>query len=80
MRHFHLKKNVDFSTSINVDKLWHLATKVGGKDIVEKAKAAAGKALVLNVTDAGFFKVLGKGLMPKIPIIVKARYVSRRNR
>lgn len=50
---------------------------MAGKDIAEQAKAHAGKALVLNVTDAGYFKVLGKGLLPKIPLIVKARYVSK---
>jgi large subunit ribosomal protein L27Ae len=32
---------------------------------------------VLDVTAAGAFKVLGKGHLPKVPIIVRAKYFSR---
>ena len=35
-----------------------------------------GKASVLDVTKHGFFKVLGKGHLPKVPMIVKARFFS----
>lgn len=61
-------------------QLWHLARKVAGDSILEKAaaeKASGGKALVLDVNQQGIFKVLGKGLMPELPIVVKARYVSK---
>ena len=30
----------------------------------------------IDVAKHGFFKVLGKGLLPKVPIVVKARSVS----
>ena len=61
-------------------QLWHLARKVAGDSILDKAvaeKKSGGKALVLDVNQQGIFKVLGKGLMPELPIVVKARYVSK---
>ena len=75
MRTFHAKKNADLVTSINVDQLWHAA---GAAALAQaQDKANAGKALVLDVTQKGFHKVLGKGRMPDIPLVVKARYVSK---
>ena len=41
------------------------------------AKQAKGKAPVIDVSRAGYFKVLGKGALPKQPVIVKARFFSR---
>jgi len=73
MRQFHAKKNADLVTTINVDQLWHVA----GAEALEQAKANKDKALVLDVTSKGYFKVLGKGRLPDIPLIVKARYVSQ---
>ncbi len=35
------------------------------------------KAAVIDVTKAGFFKVLGKGNLPKIPVIVRAKNFSK---
>ena len=40
-------------------------------------KKAGGKAPVIDVSRAGYFKVLGKGNLPKQPVIVKARFFSR---
>lgn len=79
MRHFHLAKNKYICPSVNVEQLWHLA---GGDAVVAKAKenVASGddsKALLLDVTKLGFFKVLGKGQLPAVPLIVKARFVSK---
>lgn len=75
MRHFHLQKNLYFTPTVNVEKLWHMA----GKEALKQAEEqkASGKALVLNVSNHGAFKVLGKGRLPNIPIIVKARFVSK---
>lgn len=44
-------------------------------------KYAAGEAKVtpvINVVRAGYFKVLGKGVLPKQPLIVKAKFFSQR--
>ena len=40
-------------------------------------KKAGGKAPVIDISRAGYFKVLGKGNLPKQPVIVKARFFSR---
>ena len=34
------------------------------------------KVPVIDVTRAGFFKVLGRGAVPKVPVIVKAKFFS----
>jgi large subunit ribosomal protein L27Ae len=77
MRHFHLAKNKYICPSVNVDQLWHLA---GGEEAVKQAEGNkdATKALMLDVTKLGFFKVLGKGRLPgTLPLIVKARFISK---
>jgi large subunit ribosomal protein L27Ae len=72
MRTFHLKKNISFCPSINVDRLWSLLP----EGTYDKAKDNK-KAPVLDVTKLGYFKVLGKGLLPGLPIVVKAKYFSK---
>ena len=49
---------------------------VGGEKRLECA-AATGKAPVIDLTDYGIFKCLGKGQLPKQPVVVKARYISK---
>ena len=71
MRHFHLNKHGAHCDTINVDKLWSL---VSAED---KAKTGKDKAIQVDVTKLGFFKVLGKGKLPNTPIVVKARFVSK---
>lgn len=48
---------------------------------VEKAEALADKdksqALVIDVTKYGIFKVLGKGELPPVPVVVRAKFVSK---
>jgi large subunit ribosomal protein L27Ae len=74
MRHFHLTRNKYHCPVVNLDKLWALA---GG----DAARAAAGKdaanARVIDVTQHGYFKVLGKGELPALPIVVRAKFVSK---
>jgi len=77
MRHFHWKNAQHFNPTVNVDRLWSLVSEQ------TRAKFAPGtdnkgKAPVIDVTRAGFTKVLGKGPIPKIPVIVKARFFSER--
>merc|ERR1712205_38489 len=73
MRHFHKQKNHYHCPIINLDKLWTL---VGEEKRLECA-AASGKAPVIDLTDYGIFKCLGKGQLPKQPVVVKARYISK---
>jgi large subunit ribosomal protein L27Ae len=75
MRHFNAggDKNARFIPCINIDKLWTL---VPGAER-EKFASQSEQAPVLDVTRAGYFKVLGRGHLPKQPIIVKAKYFSK---
>ena len=73
MRVFHLKKNIHYRPIINLDKILTLVP----KDVVEKAKTSnSDEKLTIDVTKYGYYKVLGKGLLP-FPIIVKAKFFSR---
>ncbi|CDI82893.1 ribosomal protein L22, putative [Eimeria acervulina] len=74
MRHFHLLRNQQYCPVINVDRLWSLMS----PNALEQAKSGnKGKAFVLDCTRAGYFKVLGKGSLPKLPLIVRARFFSK---
>jgi large subunit ribosomal protein L27Ae len=75
MRYFHKTMNQYHSSAVNVDKLWSY--------VPEQLRLAAqknpkGAVPVLNTLKLGYTKVLGNGSLPSIPIIVKARFVSRR--
>ena len=76
MRHYHLQKNLYFCPTVNVDKLWALA----GADALKAAEENkdSGKAVLVDVTQHGYFKVLGNGKLPEVPIVVKARFVSKK--
>merc|ERR1712192_7678 len=75
MRNFHVHPNNSnlYQPGVNLDKLWSLVSErtrlkyAGVKD----------KAPVIDISKAGFCKVLGKGVLPKQPVIVKARFFSR---
>jgi large subunit ribosomal protein L27Ae len=74
MRHLHLLKNREWNPSINLDKLWTLVP----DEIRNQAKGLKqGDAVpVIDCVAKGFFKVLGRGELPKIPFIVRAKDFS----
>ncbi|KAI1729711.1 ribosomal proteins 50S-L15, 50S-L18e, 60S-L27A domain-containing protein [Ditylenchus destructor] len=72
MRNFHLRKNQYYCPTVNLDKLWSLVT----EQTRLKYANVKDKAPVINVLRAGYHKVLGKGVLPKQPVIVKAKYFS----
>ena len=76
MRHFNIRKNKYHCPSVNLDKLWSL---VGGEDARKEAAkgASASAAPVIDVTAHGIFKVLGKGQLPELPVVVRAKFVSK---
>jgi large subunit ribosomal protein L27Ae len=45
--------------------------------VYEKTKNGSELTPVLDVTKLGYFKVLGKGVLPKVPIVVKAKFFSK---
>lgn len=73
MRHFHKQKNHYHMPIINLDKLWTL---LGEAARLSAAKDSA-KAAVIDVTKFGYFKVLGKGDLPKQPVVVRAKFISK---
>jgi large subunit ribosomal protein L27Ae len=74
MREFHLKRNIHYRPSINLDKIWTLVSQQDR----ERAQKTPGQALQIDVTRLGYFKVLGKGQLPKVPIVIKAKFFSRK--
>ncbi|KAK9759817.1 60S ribosomal protein L28 [Basidiobolus ranarum] len=74
MRQFHLTRNKHYRPVVNLDKLWTLVSEQ------TRVKYSDNKEVVpvIDTLRAGFGKVLGKGRLPEQPVIVKARYVSRR--
>ena len=74
MRQTHLKRGKEICPTLNLDKLWGL---VGETEFTKAQAAPAGQAPVIDLAQHGFFKLLGKGDLPKVPVIVKARYVSK---
>ncbi|XP_059551294.1 large ribosomal subunit protein uL15-like [Myotis daubentonii] len=75
MRHYPLKRNQSFCPAVNLDKLWTL---VSEQTRVNAAKSKTGAAPIIDVVRLGYYKVLGKGKLPKQPVIVKAKFFSRR--
>jgi len=73
MRYFHNTKNKHFCPEINLDKLWSL---VSEQTRLQYKDNADGKAPIIDCVRAGKFKVLGKGVLPKQPLIVKAKLFS----
>ena len=73
MRYFHLNKNKYFCPIINLDKIWTL---VGEEARLEAAKDTS-TAPVIDVTQHGYFKVLGKGDLPNQPLVVRAKFISK---
>uniref|UniRef100_A0A3Q2X7X4 Large ribosomal subunit protein uL15 n=1 Tax=Haplochromis burtoni TaxID=8153 RepID=A0A3Q2X7X4_HAPBU len=74
MRHYHLKRNTSHCPTINRDKLWTL---VSEQTRINYSKKPDGPAPIIDAVRAGYYKVLGKGKLPKQPVIVKAKFFSR---
>ena len=73
MRHFHKLKNHYHCPTINIDKLWTLV----GEEKREECAKNTSQAPVIDLTDHGIFKLLGKGQLPNQPVVVKCRYISK---
>ena len=73
MRYFNLRKSLYFSPSINLDRVWSLVSEQTRNTYATNKT----KVPVIDVTKAGYFKVLGRGELPKQPVVVKAKFFSR---
>ncbi|ERM97648.1 hypothetical protein AMTRI_Chr01g110240 [Amborella trichopoda] len=76
MRYFHKLRNKFYCPIVNVDKLWSLLPEEAKPKAIATQKS--GEAPLLDVTQYGYFKVLGKGELPPQPLLVKAKLVSKR--
>merc|ERR1712057_49891 len=76
MRYFHRQSHGRsyYRPAVNLDKLWSLVS----DQTREYYAAKKDKAPVIDVVKAGYFKVLGTGKIPAQPVIVKARYFSKK--
>lgn len=72
MRNYHVRKNQLYCPTVNVDKLWSLVS----ENLRKSYAGRTDKAPVIDVVRAGYHKVLGKGVLPKQPVIVKAKFFS----
>lgn len=73
MRVFNLQRNRLHFPSINIDRVWTLLTEQSRKLYA----ANKDRVPVIDVTKAGYFKVLGKGFLPAQPLVVKAKFFSK---
>merc|ERR1712139_308084 len=77
MRHFHKQKNHYHCPTVNLDRLWTLVPASVREEHAKAEVAAKGVVPVIDVTKSGFFKVLGKGRLPKQPVIVMAKFCTK---
>jgi len=79
MRHYHRTNNKYFKPTINLDKVWSLVSPQTRVIYAAKFKkeGAKAKAPIIDCARAGIYKVLGKGELPKQPVIVRAKFFSQ---
>lgn len=75
IRSFHKTQNQFWKPTINLDKLWTLVPQETRDEYTSGNKKDT--APVFDLLPLGYSKVLGKGRLPEIPIVVRARYVSK---
>ncbi|OJD19877.1 60S ribosomal protein L27a [Emergomyces pasteurianus Ep9510] len=75
MRYFHKLQNQFWKPVINLDKLWSLIPAATRDAYLKNQKTDT--APVLDLLPLGYSKVLGKGRLPEIPVVVRARYFSK---
>merc|ERR1711966_427392 len=73
MRYFHKTQNQFHRPVLNIDKLWTLVSKQ-----TRTVQRKDGKVPVIDLGVSGYSKLLGKGICPKIPCVVKAKFFSRK--
>jgi len=77
MRYFHKTTQQFHCPVINLDRVWTLVSEETRKKYAQ-ADGTKDKVPVIDANAAGFSKVLGKGALPKQPLIVKAKFFSKK--
>lgn len=73
IRVFREHKNKIHCPAVNIDKLWTLLSEQSRTKYLNDKTTA----VVIDVTKSGYFKVTGRGRLPDVPIVVKAKYFSK---
>ncbi|KAI9815169.1 MAG: 60S ribosomal protein L28 [Thelocarpon impressellum] len=76
MRHFHKLGNHYWKPVVNLDKLWSLVPAAKREEFLSK-KSSSDTVPVLDLLPLGYSKVLGKGRIPEVPLVVRARFFSK---
>lgn len=71
-------KNRTWCPIINCNQLWRLVPKEMKKKVLAQPRDNVELAPLVDVVEAGYAKVLGKGRIPRQPLVVRARYFSKR--
>ena len=71
IRHLHLKRNQYYCPTANVDELWNMLP----EEAQEQAMKDTTKAPVIDLTQHGVFKLLGRGRIDR-PVVVKTKFIS----
>jgi len=74
-RYFHKQQLHFWKPELNLDKLWTLVPEDKREQYLSNASSSS--APVIDTLAHGYGKVLGKGRLPEVPVIVKARFVSK---
>mmetsp|Transcript_12075 Transcript_12075/g.18223 ORF Transcript_12075/g.18223 Transcript_12075/m.18223 type:complete len:150 (+) Transcript_12075:164-613(+) len=75
MNHYHLLRNRTWCPAINVNEVWRLVPENIKRECLKSTDKS--KAPLIDVVEAGYAKVTGKGKMPPQPVVVRARYFSK---
>jgi len=75
MRRFHLQQATLWKPTINLDRLWSLIPVEKRNEYLTSEKKDT--VPVLDLLPLGYSKLLGKGRLPEIPFVVRARWVSK---
>jgi len=76
MRYFHKQQNHFWKPVINLEKLWSLVP-AEKRDEYLAADSKKETVPVLDLLPLGYSKVLGKGRIPSVPLVVRARWFSK---
>uniref|UniRef100_A0A670J5A0 Large ribosomal subunit protein uL15 n=1 Tax=Podarcis muralis TaxID=64176 RepID=A0A670J5A0_PODMU len=64
-----------FHPTVCLEKLWTLFSE---QTRLKYVKNLAGLSPVIDVVRSGYYTVLGKGKLPKQPVVAKAKFFSRK--
>mmetsp|Transcript_11115 Transcript_11115/g.17854 ORF Transcript_11115/g.17854 Transcript_11115/m.17854 type:complete len:149 (+) Transcript_11115:58-504(+) len=75
MNQYHLLRNREWCPTINVSEVWRLVPEHIKKQCID---SKGEKAPLIDVVEAGYAKVLGKGRLAKQPVVIRARFFSKK--